>query len=395
MGIAIGGTVDGFGSAFYRRHRIGPASIHPDRLMLRFLIRVFPIRVVPILGFLALGASAAGAQSPDLPGVVEGSAVTAGGGAPITFALVRLIPRAGGEARSTLTRDDGRFRFTGVRPGAYRLLLERIGFHAEAADSVTVPPGGTVEHTFRSAPRALTIAGVAGAAACYTEGQLERDPELASLWREAQKGMETRRAFDQEYIYSFRMVQLTRREMRDPPDSTVQDTTRNLVVNDPRSRGRRMGSGWDGFGRSEGIRLDVRVPDGAEILAPGFLRRHCLESGFIPLEIGTDSVWEFTFRPLRPDQQRFELRGAVRVDRRTFQVHSMALEYLRGREPFVYAEIFFGNARVDTGILRLPMFIKFNGRPVEGAARVVRRVEGTVEYTDYRYFATPASEVRR
>ena len=358
--------------------------------MQRILLRVFPI-----LLSLALGASAARAQTPDLPGVVEGSAVAASGGAPITFALVRLIPRAGGEARSTLTREDGRFRFTGVRPGAYRLRLERIGFHVETADSVVVPPGGTVAHVFRSAPRALVIAGVTGAAACYTEDQLERDPELASLWREAQKGMETKRAFDQEYIYSFQMVQRTRRELREPPDSTVQDTTLNHVVNDPRRRGRRTGSGWDGFGRSEGIRLDVRVPDGAEILAPAFLSRHCLESGFIPLEIGADSVWEFTFRPLRPNQQRFELRGAVRVDRRTFQVHSMALEYLRGREPFVYAEIYFRNARVDTGTLRLPAFIKFNGRPVEGAARVVRRVEGTVEYTNYRYLTTPASEVRR
>ncbi len=351
------------------------------------------IRVLPIFIALVLAAPAARAQSPDLPGVVEGSAVAASGGAPITFALVRLIPRAGGEARSTLTRDDGRFRFTAVRPGAYRLQLERIGFHAEASDSVTVPPGGTVEHTFRSAPRALVIAGVTGAAACYTESQLERDPELAALWREARKGMEIKRAFDQEYIYSFQMVQRTRRDLRDPPDSAVHDTTRMRVVNDPRQRARR--SGWDGFGRSEGIRLDVRVPDGAEILAPAFLSRHCLESGFVPLEIGEDSVWEFAFRPLRANQQRFELRGAVRVDRRTFQVHSMALEYLRGREPFVYAEIFFGNARVDTGILRLPMFIKFNGRPVEGAARVVRRVEGTVEYIEYRYLTTPASEVRR
>jgi hypothetical protein len=356
--------------------------------MYRILIRVFTTFIA-----LALFASASRAQTPDLPGVVEGSAVAASSGAPITFALVRLIPRAGGETRSTLTREDGRFRFTGVRPGAYRLQLERIGFHAEASDSVTVPPGGTVQHTFRSAPRALVIAGVTGAAACYTENQLESDPELASLWREARKGMETRRAFDQEYIYSFEMVQVTRRELRDPPDSTVQDTTRKRLVNDPRQRARR--SGWDGFGRSEGIRVDVRVPDGTEILAPSFLSRHCLESGFIPLEIGEDSVWEFTFRPLRPDQQRFELRGAVRVDRRTFQVHSMALEYLRGREPFAYAELYFGNARVETGILRFPMFIKFNARGVEGAARVVRRVEGTVEYVDYRYLTTPASEVRR
>jgi hypothetical protein len=351
----------------------------------------FPIRIFPILIALALLAVPVRAQTPDLPGVVEGSA--ASGGAPITFALVRLIPQAGGPGRSTLTREDGGFRFTGVAPGAYRLRLERIGFHTEVSEELTVPPGGTVTHAFRAAPRALVIAGVTGAAACYTDGQLERDPELASLWREAQKGMETKRAFDQEYIYSYIMMQRTRRELREPRDSIARDSARTHVVNDPRRRARR--TGWQGYGRSEGIRLHVRVPDGAEILAPDFLSTHCLESGFIPLEIGADSVWEFTFRPLRPNQQRFELRGAIRVDRRTFQVHSMALEYLRGREPFVYAEILFRDARINDSALRLPVLIKFNGRPVEGAARVVRRVEGTVEYTDYRYLTTPASEVKQ
>jgi hypothetical protein len=352
-------------------------------------------RILPLLAALVIAAvgSSARAQTPDRPGVVEGRAVTEEG-APLGFALVRLIPLGPRHARSMLTRGDGRFRFTGVAPGSYRLRLERIGFETETSDPLTVESGGTATHTFRSAPRPVVIEGVTGAAACYTGDRLERDRELASLWREAQKAMEIKRAFDREYIYSYDMVQRTRRELvperRGDTAAVRHDSLRTHVVNDPRQR-RAWRNDWRGYGLSGGVQLYVRVPDGTEILDPAFLRRHCLDSGF---EAAGD-VWEFDFRPVRPDPSRFELRGTVRIDRQTFELRAMELEYMKGAEPFLKATIDFRDARVPGGKLRLPVLITFSGRPVEGAARVVRRVEGTVEYTGYTYFQTPVDELRR
>lgn len=367
-----------------------PFSFPPLIIAMRRIL----FRIVPIITALALVPHAARGQTPDTPGTVEGRAVGSADGAPVAFALVRLIPLPDGQPRSMLTREDGGFRFTGVAPGTYRLRLERIGFQTETSEPVAVGPGEKVAHTFRSAPRTVRIAGVTGVARnCFTADQLDRESELAALWSEARKGVETKREFDREYVYSYHMIQLTRRDLVRPrpgEPAFVHDTIRNHIVNDPRRRRVRPDRGWQGFGREKGIELDVRIPDGTEILDPAFLTTHCLESGFT----AAGDVWEIDFRPVRVNRGRYDVRGTVRVDRETFRLHSMELEYLKGSEAFVTANIVFRDARAPGGTLRLPTLITFSGHPVGQAARVVRRVEGTVEYTGWIYLQTPVSEGR-
>lgn len=88
------------------------------------------------------------AQKAALDGVVR----TEDGGAPVQFALVRLVrgdstPLSDGPAQS-LTSGTGRYRFDAVAPGRYRVQLLRIGFLPVVSEEVQVATGETRE--FRS-----------------------------------------------------------------------------------------------------------------------------------------------------------------------------------------------------------------------------------------------------
>src|SRR5687768_14246953 len=67
-------------------------------------------------------------------GGVRGRAYAAAGRTPISYALIRLSPAAGGPGRSTLSDAEGVFLFAAVAPGTYRLSLERIGYASEVSE---------------------------------------------------------------------------------------------------------------------------------------------------------------------------------------------------------------------------------------------------------------------
>ena len=335
-------------------------------------------RLAFALILLAVTASAAAAQGT---GTVRGRAL-GDDGAALAYALVSLRPEGGGAARSTVTREDGSFRFAQVAPGAYRLRLERIGFEEVWSETLAVGAGATVEWTFRGAPRPIAIEGVSSVAACYTGDQLARDPELAALWGEARKGMETRRAFDAETRYRFLQMQLTRVQLARGRPVQI-DTLVRVVSNDPalpvppRRRG---------YGSQRGRVMELDIPDGKEILDPAFLRTHCLEGGFE----AADSAWEVGFRPVRARRGRVDVRGTVRIDRRTFQIQSLRLDYLDGGRPFMEMTLYYGDVELPGGSLRLPVSAFFNGGGIGRLRRTLERVDGHIVFTNYSDFA-PAS----
>jgi hypothetical protein len=76
---------------------------------------------------LAFGAAPVGAQET---GLIYGRLLSTGSKAPIADAVVRLIEE--GSERETVRRTDeaGRLNLVGVRPGLYRLEIDRSGFAA-------------------------------------------------------------------------------------------------------------------------------------------------------------------------------------------------------------------------------------------------------------------------
>jgi iron complex outermembrane receptor protein len=90
-----------------------------------------------VLALLTLAPAALAAQAaPTAPGAIAGVVVDSASGAPLPAAQVRLV----GLARGELTHDDGGFAFDDLRPGAYTVSVQRLGY-AAAERAVTVTTG--------------------------------------------------------------------------------------------------------------------------------------------------------------------------------------------------------------------------------------------------------------
>ena len=329
--------------------------------------RIFALLLLALAATLAASAPAA-AQTGTVAGRVLGE-----DGAPVAYALVSLRPEGRrGVARSTLSRPDGSFRFGGVAPGAYRLRLERIGVREEWSETLSVGAGQAVEWTFRGAARPVAIEGVsAGSTECFTDGRLEQSPELAAVWREAQKGIETKRVFDAEFHYRFAF---TRHLYRG--GLARVDSARLVAQNDP-ARPRPARRADYGVRSAAGYRLDV--PDGTEILDPAFLRTHCLEAGVDAV----DGAWEVSFRPVRRNGAHIDIQGTARVSQRTFQLESLRIEYVQGRRSIMTATVLYQDALVPGGTLRLPVAVYFAEETVPADVRLEGRLR-IDEFVEFR-----------
>jgi iron complex outermembrane receptor protein len=94
----------------------------------------------------------AGAQTGSISGKVSDSrSGQAVGGARVQAVSGTAI------AASSLTREDGTYRLTGVAPGSYRLTVTRIGFTPATAENVVVTAGGTATADVQMAETATEL----------------------------------------------------------------------------------------------------------------------------------------------------------------------------------------------------------------------------------------------
>jgi hypothetical protein len=331
------------------------------------LSRVAAALLVLALSLVTRGASAQGGGT----GEIRGRAYAASGRAPISYALIRLSPAAGGPGRSVLSDAEGVFLFAAVAPGTYRLSLERIGYASEVSEPFAVAAGEVVERNLASHPTAIALEPLVASPECRTAADLDRNPRLAAAWREALKGIETTRAFADGYVYSYEQRQYWSPDR----DEAWIDTMVSRVVNDPRvPRPPRDAQGW---GRASALTLRLELPEGREILDPAFLVTHCLEGATAQTREG----FELAFRPVRPRRGRIDIRGVVRVDRRTLQVTELELTYLDGGRPFIEAIVAYQDATVPGGTVRVPGAMRFSGRPPRDT--YLGPVRGVVEFVNY------------
>ncbi|HTT69028.1 MAG TPA: carboxypeptidase-like regulatory domain-containing protein [Gemmatimonadales bacterium] len=150
---------------------------------------------------LAVGA-ARDALAQQRSDVVRGSVLSGGAGVP--FAVVSLEPERGRQ----FTDDSGAFRFTGVPPGGYRLLVRQIGFHP--FDSTVVKVAGV--------PLALSIAmkplvvelatiTVTTSRACTAPGPPDSAaaPQLLALLQQIRENAERYAFLADSYPFRYRM----------------------------------------------------------------------------------------------------------------------------------------------------------------------------------------------
>ncbi|SOD02482.1 Carboxypeptidase regulatory-like domain-containing protein [bacterium JGI 053] len=318
-------------------------------------------------------------------GSIRGRAYAAAERTPVAYALIRLtIPGdSAGRGRTAISDAQGAFAFAAVVPGTYRLSLERIGYTAEATEPFAVAEGEVVERNLASRSTAVALAPIVATEECRSAADLGRNPQLAALWGEALKAIETSRAFTDGYLYSYEQHQSW---SADNDEAPVQ-TRVSRIVNDPRQR-RPADRDHGGWGNANALGLYLDVPEGREILDPAFLTTHCLEGDVDQ----TPEGFELGFRPIRTQRQRIDIRGAVRVDRRTLQVSAIDLEYLEGSAPFMKATVEYQDAIVPGGTVRVAAGMRFVGRPPPRAH--LGPVRGQVVFTNYRDLVKVDAEPR-
>jgi hypothetical protein len=328
-------------------------------------VRILSI-VLPLLALLVSAPAAAQV------GRVRGHVYAAADRTPAAYALVRLTP-VGTRAprRSVLSDSAGAFSFEAVEPGTYRLSLERIGFAAERTEPFSVADGATVARDVGTVQQAIRIPRLVVTPLCLTGADAGEDSALSVLLAEAQKGVETRRAFDAAYHYEFDTRQWFARG-GEVPKSVQWDTAH--VVMDPRRRIDREREGW---GKASMLGMSLEVPDGREILDDEFLRTHCIEA----TEDAAADVYAIAFRPVHPRRGHVDIRGVLRMSRRTLQMETIQVEWLRWTTPLLKATVVYRDAYVPGGVVRLPVGAEFSGRPPPPVK--MGRIRGEIRYEDF------------
>jgi iron complex outermembrane receptor protein len=98
-----------------------------------------PVRLAGVVAVLLAPARASSQERADggrRAGSIGGTVVDSATGAPLPAAQVRVL----GLSRGELTHDDGRFTLEDLRPGAYTLIVQRLGY-APAERTVTLNAG--------------------------------------------------------------------------------------------------------------------------------------------------------------------------------------------------------------------------------------------------------------
>jgi hypothetical protein len=346
--------------------------------------RAEAMRRILSLALLCLLVVSRGAAAQVTAGVVRGVARSEEDGTVIPFALVRLQlvepQTADTSARQVITTAAGRFHFTGVAPGNYRLQLLRIGFRPVHSSAIIVVPGDTVQYELSAPTNAVQLATVTVRAgeSCLTADRLSEDPSLATLWREVQKGIEIRRAFELQYRFTRTVRQEGRvdwrlRSRRLRKTDTLVNEPDSVVVRDER---RRAANRAQGFAKG-GLLI---VPNEKDVVDDDFLRDYCLET---PAE-SVRGERGLRFRPVQRQRDGVGIRGTVWVDAATYMIRRMEIEWLRSNDAVGRSRIDYADIDVAGSRLRLPASGHATARPSGLTRTLIRRAEVslTFEYRD-------------
>jgi hypothetical protein len=347
--------------------------------------------IASLVAVLVLGTGTA-SNAIAQPAVVEGVAITEEGGAPVQFALVRLVradssPSPSESPSQGITSASGRFRFEGVAPGRCRVQLLRIGFQPVLSDPVQVAAGETVRLEFRVAsqlqlvlPPVTVIAEV-----CITAKGLMDHPQIQTLWQQARDGATVRAELTGRYRYE-RLSHEESLELN-ADGSAPAYTLDQRLVSDPKSapgnaarnRAQRLSRGY--YAVNDGWYL----PNELDVLHEDFLKAHCLSSA---AESRAGEVG-LRFRPLRARPDFLDVYGTIWLDSATLLARRIELEYVDGVESRGNVRVDFGDVAVAGGTLRMPVGGAFAMRP--SRKNPAKRTEGkfTFTYSGFEEVRTP------
>ena len=279
---------------------------------------------------------------------MEGIARAEDGGAPIPFALVRLVPADTTASRSRtppqgITSSNGYYRFTGVAAGRYRVQLLRIGFRPVLSDPVQVTAGETVQLALRVASQPVVLASVTITPdVCLKAAELVNYPQIQTLWQQARDGAAVRMEIMARFRYLVQVHQTPVGGGRSVSQEWVNDPGA-AVKNAERRRSQRLSRGYrDGASHY--------IPEELDVLHEDFLKEHCVLSS---AEYGTGEVG-LRFRPLRQRRNVVDVGGTIWLDSATFLARRIELEYLDGDDQLGTVRLDFRHVSIAGVTLRMP-----------------------------------------
>jgi hypothetical protein len=347
-----------------------------------------PVRLVHALAALVVLAAASPVTAQQPGGVVEGMARNANDGTPLPFLLIHLVPSApqpGVAAQRVLTDASGRYRAEGVPAGEYRLQVEQIGYERSVSPPVRVEAGATLQQDVRGAMVPIQLAGltVRAGGGCLTGARLGEEPELATLWNEAKKGVEIRRAFDLQYRYTeiLRQEGQMRWRFKGPSPIVRADTATNepdsVLV---RERRRMAAHRARGYGTQSGSFI-LALPAELDMMSDEFLQTHCLETG---IDRGEGTL-ALRFRPVQSQRNQIALRAAIWLDDSTYQIRRLEFEHFQNGRSIANTHVDYRDVTVGGSRLRLPSSGRVEGRPSGRLGLLLTGVAATLTYS-YRGF---------
>jgi hypothetical protein len=345
------------------------------------------MRAIALLSAMLVLATASAPDAKAQTGAIEGVARAEDSGAPVQFALVRLLladsSRRSDSPPQGITNASGRYRFDDVAPGWYRVQLLRIGFRPVLSDPVEVARGGgaTVQADLRVASLPVLLPTVTiTPEACVTATELAQHPQIQTLWQQARDGASVRA----ELMARFRYRVQTHEESAKRADGTVGFVDRSYL-SDPRSaarnaaarRSQRLSRGYYGPTTKDGV--GFYTADELDVLHEDFLKEHCLLAA---AQHGIGEVG-LRFRPRRVRRNLLDVGGTIWLDSATFLARRIELEYVDGYDERGTVRLDFSDVAVAGGTLRMPVGGEINLRPsrTDPAWRTETRL--TITYSDF------------
>jgi hypothetical protein len=342
-------------------------------------------RITLLTAVLALGtAHNALAQKAALEGVVR----TADGGAPVQFALVRLVrgdssPLREGPAQG-LTSGIGRYRFDGLSPGTYRVQLLRIGFLPVVSEAIELAAGETVQFAFRVASQTVVLPPVTVTAeVCVPAKELNEYPQTQALWQQARDGAAVRTEFRARFRYHVLMhEEAVERKSDGTPVGAIDQNSisdpKSAAQNAARNRAQRLSRGYYGSTTKDGM-VGFYLPNELDVLHEDFLKEHCL----VPTAQHRAGEIGLRFLPQRTRRNLLDVGGTIWLDSATFLARRIDLEYLDAEDLRGTVRLDFGDVPVGGGALRMPVGGDINLRPSRTDPARHTRTTFTITYTGF------------
>ena len=226
----------------------------------------------PLLLVLLIGLGPLRAAAQPVFGVV----VEAGGGVPVSGAMVLLLDEDGGRVDQMLTDAAGRFRLDARRAGLHTITVERIGYASVTTDPFT-PAADAGPMRIEAPVDPIELKGIVVSGEPRCEVRPEEGAAAARVWEEARKALAAEAWTRAAGLYRYTLLRYERRLDRSAreilADSTKVMTDRaaafvSAPIEDLVS---------EGFVQSEGDSASVfYAPDAEALLSDAFLDSHCM-----------------------------------------------------------------------------------------------------------------------